>query len=325
MKFSSSVSTATTFSKLLALVLFVLLPVLGFYGGREYQKSVDPLQGADPRTQIFQTQEECESFTDRKCLPTLCEKDLNHSSCATNNQTGWYATRRETTETQTDDLSNWEIYRNEEYGFETKYNPKSTPNETLGTGEVGQFSYLLTVKFGTNPLKFPNGYELRINKQRPLEEYRLELIGHVTDAIDSEEEISINDNNWTKLNYTIFLTTDYVLVTTAITNHNGYSYAVTSSSQDIDQILSTFKFLDEDETTVPTTTLSPQDLTKPENLCPNSGGTWLPEYNECENITQRQCSQLFGGTFNECASACRHDPNYPNVNCIEVCIPVCSF
>ena len=61
-----------------------------------------------------------------------------------------------------------------------------------------------------------------------------------------------------------------------------------------------------------------------EAACAQSGGTWLPAYNECEGITPEQCGQA-GGSFDECASDCRHDPDYPNVYCIQMCVGVCSF
>lgn len=79
--------------KYFALTMFVLLPFLSFLIGAAYEemKFVD---AADPRTRIFMTQQECESFTDRKCVPTLCESDPQHVSCKINNQTGWFATRQ---------------------------------------------------------------------------------------------------------------------------------------------------------------------------------------------------------------------------------------
>lgn len=141
-------------------------------------------------------------------------------------------------------ITNWKTYTNEKYGFETKYNPESGPSEYVGNETDGQQPQLLLIKFGTVPLKFPHGYELTVNKQRSLEEYRSELIGQITDKINSEEEITVSGNVWTEMNYEIFLTTDYVPITTAIINHAGYSYAITASELDINQIVSTFRFLE---------------------------------------------------------------------------------
>jgi|SRR5579872_653347 len=43
MKLPKSMTTVTTFSKTLALILFVVLPFLGFYLGTLYQKNVDTI------------------------------------------------------------------------------------------------------------------------------------------------------------------------------------------------------------------------------------------------------------------------------------------
>ena len=56
--------------------------------------------------------------------------------------------------------------------------------------------------------------------------------------------------------------------------------------------------------------------------CIGSGGNWLEEHNECERISSDVCSEL-GGSFESCASACRHDPDAEA--CIAVCVQVCSF
>ena len=54
--------------------------------------------------------------------------------------------------------------------------------------------------------------------------------------------------------------------------------------------------------------------------CVGNGGTWLAEFNECEYISESQCSEM-NGIFNECESACRHDPDAEI--CTAQCVPVC--
>lgn len=147
----------------------------------------------------------------------------------------------------------WETYTNEQYSFKIKYNPESPPTEQLSTDDSGQFDYLLSVKFGSNPLKFPNGYELQVRNPRSIENYRLELVGHTTDAIESETEATANNITWTKLSYEIFLTTENVSITTATTNHGNYNYSITTSTTGIDQILSTFELLDNEPQPTSTT------------------------------------------------------------------------
>lgn len=149
----------------------------------------------------------------------------------------------EPTITPTSLPENWQTYTNSNYGFETKYDPASAPTETIGGETAGQFARLLTVKFGTIPLKSPHGYELTVSQQS-LEDFRSELVGHVTDKVEKEEKIIINGNTWTKINYKVFLTTDYVPITTAVINYARYSYSITASPAVTDRILSTFKFLD---------------------------------------------------------------------------------
>ena len=58
------------------------------------------------------------------------------------------------------------------------------------------------------------------------------------------------------------------------------------------------------------------------SLCSTYGGTWLQAYNECESVDQEQCAAM-SGSFNGCASACRHNPNAGA--CIQVCVRVCSL
>lgn len=61
-------------------------------------------------------------------------------------------------------------------------------------------------------------------------------------------------------------------------------------------------------------------MMSPQSLCQQDGGNWLPEFNECELISSETCS-IMNGTFKECESACRHDPDAKI--CTLQCVPVC--
>jgi len=63
----------------------------------------------------------------------------------------------------------------------------------------------------------------------------------------------------------------------------------------------------------------------PRDLCGSYQGKWIAEYKECILLEiPLQCS-LLGGVYNECASACRNDPDFPNVICSDNCVEVCSI
>lgn len=58
------------------------------------------------------------------------------------------------------------------------------------------------------------------------------------------------------------------------------------------------------------------------NECEINGGTWIESAQECEGITENICTQL-NGTFNECGSACRNNPNASV--CTLQCVQYCAF
>jgi hypothetical protein len=64
----------------------------------------------------------------------------------------------------------------------------------------------------------------------------------------------------------------------------------------------------------------PADLAK---ACESKSGTWLERYRECEHVDQPWCTAA-GGRFEECGSACRHNPD-PAAPCTLQCVAVCSF
>lgn len=57
-------------------------------------------------------------------------------------------------------------------------------------------------------------------------------------------------------------------------------------------------------------------------LCAQNNGRWLEKYKECEYACREWCATA-GGHFDECGSACRHEPN-PGP-CTMQCVPVCKF
>ena len=59
-----------------------------------------------------------------------------------------------------------------------------------------------------------------------------------------------------------------------------------------------------------------------EGACLAADNLWLEESQECEGMGQEQCESL-GGFFNECASACRNDPEAEF--CTLQCVVVCQF
>lgn len=61
-----------------------------------------------------------------------------------------------------------------------------------------------------------------------------------------------------------------------------------------------------------------------QEACGLLGGTYIEEHNECEYISEEACN-FFGGDFKECESACRHDPEYPDVMCTMQCVIVCEL
>lgn len=56
--------------------------------------------------------------------------------------------------------------------------------------------------------------------------------------------------------------------------------------------------------------------------CQQAGGDWLAEHSECEGVDRSWCSAR-NGSFNDCASACRHDADADF--CTQQCVRVCSL
>lgn len=61
-----------------------------------------------------------------------------------------------------------------------------------------------------------------------------------------------------------------------------------------------------------------------QNICESKGGVWYLVDNICEkNSLSKDSCISEGGEFNECASACRHDPNAEV--CTMQCVVTCTL
>lgn len=65
-----------------------------------------------------------------------------------------------------------------------------------------------------------------------------------------------------------------------------------------------------------------QNLITINESCVQNGGTWLADFKECEYINSDWCNAE-NWSFNECASACRNNPEAEM--CTMQCVPVCSL
>ncbi len=155
-----------------------------------------------------------------------------------------------TVETVNNDMEGWNIYKDDKYKFQTKYNPQSTPV----INPLNKNTSLKLISFGTNFLTAANGYEIRIGKKHFFgdSELKSEMLNNFnTERIDSTTHVNINGISWTKLNFRIFMSTDYVSLTSAMVNINENGFTITASSSEIDKILSTFEFfLNDKEVTI---------------------------------------------------------------------------
>jgi len=70
--------------------------------------------------------------------------------------------------------------------------------------------------------------------------------------------------------------------------------------------------------------ITSMNKTNPESTCKASGGQWDEKYRECVGVSSGTCKAL-NGTYNECASACRHTPPSNGDVCIAVCEQVCTI
>lgn len=140
--------------------------------------------------------------------------------------------------------ANWISYKNEEFKYEVKYSPELTLTEERNDIFLFQSNFLSKQK------EFLNGFIITITKNDGLEKalvyWRWRVVGHISDEIDKETNIKVNNINAVRLDFT---TIDNKNKCYIIIPKGSFNYVIQSSSNQTNQILSTFRFLDNTQTT----------------------------------------------------------------------------
>ena len=230
--------------------------------------------------------------------------------------------------TPTLDTANWKAYTNTKYRYQFNYPdyweiwsvdnsidyPPLTPTPFPGTGNNVLFGFEKRNPDGSTS-KQEQMYTFAIDnpKQLKLKDYFinekwekewLKLIEYTT--VNNYEAVNLQ---FSGLPSGYYINSGKYIVNLRFSYDEVNDKFVVPPQQTFDQILSTFRFLDP-----PTPTL--------QSLCESATGSrWLSEYNECEYIDSQTCTQLLKGTFNDCVSACRHNPKAEM--CTQNCVPVC--
>ena len=146
----------------------------------------------------------------------------------------------------TDDISNWKTYRNDEYGFEFRYPP------TLFYEECALYSYtvrcLSFFSIGSTPMFSQGGHDgneyFSVYVQtdsKSLELYKDELLGN-----PSNSSVPLYINTLSGYKISSESTNHYLFQGT-----NKYLYSIftrnLNSNSSINQILSTFRFIDDSQ------------------------------------------------------------------------------
>ena len=130
-------------------------------------------------------------------------------------------------------------YTNSKYGFSVQYDFNNQPIEVESSGQQ-----LALISFGTMK---NNGFDIEISTGDSLGYYKNQLLDHVTGKIDREEKVTIDGVVGVKLTYKQVVVIDKLDVSQVIINKNNRDYIVRALATDINQILSTFKFLENGE------------------------------------------------------------------------------
>lgn len=136
---------------------------------------------------------------------------------------------------QTVNTSNWKTYTNNTFGFLVEYNSTFNPSES--TDGIQQ---LALIGFGSMK---NNGFDIEVTTGDTIGYYK----NRITDQgekIDKEEKVIVDGTSATKLTFKQVIVIDKLDISKIIITKNNRDYIITALASDIDQILSTFEFVD---------------------------------------------------------------------------------
>ena len=139
------------------------------------------------------------------------------------------------------DIANWKTYTNKNYSYSIKYPQNLKPLES--TSDL----YLIKIDFEDGSQTSLFNVEVRNNNLKNEIIYlKSKIVGHVADNIKNETNITKDSYQGVKLEYDLSVSEPNIpnSYTVVVINNGKYSYSISSPSNFIDQILSTFKFLD---------------------------------------------------------------------------------
>lgn len=303
-----ALTTVTPLSKILAMILFITLPFVGFWLGREYQKQ----------------------YISR----TIAQDDPTSPSLSDT----W---QHRITASPIPSPAPWKPYRNKRYRFAFQH-PQDWRVDEHGTSPFVQLQHINngTVESIVGGITILEKAPLTNDDARYLTMYASrstcptiagEISGGGTTNVYclTGKELRTTDGVWkgaVECSAASFYgfnenpqncphqfwmdTKDFFYIV-----HFNFFEPIREQSEEealFDRFLSTFRFVEENNSQ--------------EQFCQKYGGTWLEEFSECENFqsTTRAsvCSEA-GGVYSECASPCRHMP--PDALCTGVCHQVCAF